>query len=104
MISVQKFLFVCFMFSLSVMQAQNMRQNTMQNRLQHTKQQPTKLFQNPSQDSNDTINDADIDKVLHALIFGVDCSGGEIAEQRALPKGVINASNNATIDSTKYRF
>ncbi|MGX3044420.1 hypothetical protein [Helicobacter sp. T3_23-1056] len=51
----------------------------------------------------DTINDADIDKVLHALIFGVDCSGGEIAEQKALPKGVINASNNATIDSAKYQ-
>ncbi len=31
-------------------------------------------------------NDADIDKVLRALIYGVDCVDGEIAEQRALQK------------------
>ncbi|MGX2983900.1 hypothetical protein ACWIWK_00245 [Helicobacter sp. 23-1048] len=49
-----------------------------------------------------TINDAYIDKVLRALILGADCSDGEIALQKALPKGIINASDNATIDSANY--
>lgn len=52
---------------------------------------------------DEAIDEAYIDKELHALIYGADCSCGAQATPRsALPKSTINASNNSTIDSTKY--
>ena len=66
----------------------------------HTKSNPPQSNPTPIDDS--TINDAYIGKALHSLIYGADCSESEIALQKALPKGVINASDNATIDSANY--
>ena len=64
------------------------------------------IFANPPQPpiptDDNAINDTYIDKALHSLIYGVDCSEGEIAEQRALPKGAINANDKSTIDTAKY--
>ena len=54
----------------------------------------------PTDDS--AINDAYIDKALHSLIYGADCNESELAEQRALPKGAINANDKSTIDTAKY--
>ena len=51
---------------------------------------------------NDTINDTYIGKALHSLIYGADCSESEIALQKALPKGVINASDKSIIDALQY--
>ena len=52
---------------------------------------------------DDTIDEAYIDKELHTLIYGVDCGdGSQITPRSILPKSTINASNNSTIDSTKY--
>lgn len=52
---------------------------------------------------DEAIDEAYIDKELHALIYGADCSCGAQATPRsAHPKSAINASNNSTIDSTKY--
>lgn len=52
---------------------------------------------------DEAIDEAYIDKELHALIYGADCSCGAQATPRsASPKSTINASNNSTIDSTKY--
>lgn len=58
--------------------------------------------QQPIPTDDSAINDAYIDTALHALIYGADCSEGEISKQRALPKGVINANDKSTIDTTKY--
>lgn len=52
---------------------------------------------------DEAIDEAYIDKELHALIYGVDCSGGaQITPRSTSPKSTINASNQSTIDSTKY--
>lgn len=52
---------------------------------------------------DEAIDEAYIDKELHALIYGADCSCGAQATPRsASPKSTINASNNSTIDSAKY--
>ena len=53
--------------------------------------------------NDEAIDEAYIDKELHALIYGADCSCGAQATPRsAHPKSTINTSNNSTIDSTKY--
>ena len=64
----------------------------------------TLLFAQNIQDIDDeAIDETYIDKELHALIYGEDCSCGAQATPRsASPKSTINASNNSTIDSTKY--
>lgn len=52
---------------------------------------------------DEAIDETYINKELHALIYGADCSCGAQATPRsASPKSTINASNNSTIDSTKY--
>lgn len=52
---------------------------------------------------DEAIDEAYIDKELHALIYGADCScGAQVTPRSASPKSTINASNNSTIDSTKY--
>ncbi len=58
--------------------------------------------QPPAPIDDSTINDAYIDKALRALILGADCSESEIALQKALPKGIINASDKSVIDASQY--
>ena len=62
---------------------------------------------NPAQSADDDeINEAYMDKALHALIYGKTCedkSDKTKAERIILPaKGAINASNAAVIDSARY--
>lgn len=52
---------------------------------------------------DDKIDEAYIDKELHALIYGADCNdSAQITPRNTSLKSTINASNNSTIDSTKY--
>lgn len=52
---------------------------------------------------DEAIDEAYIDKELHTLIYGADCScGAQVTPRSASPKSTINASNQSTIDSTKY--
>ncbi len=52
---------------------------------------------------DDKIDEAYINKELHALIYGADCNDStQITPRSTAPKSTINASNNSTIDSTKY--
>lgn len=52
---------------------------------------------------DEAIDEAYIDKELHALIYGADCScGAQVTPRSALPKSTINASNQSTIDTAKY--
>lgn len=52
---------------------------------------------------DDAVDETYMQKELHALIYGADCSGGgQITPRSISPKSMINASNNSTIDSTKY--
>ncbi len=62
------------------------------------------LFAQNIQDiDDDKIDEAYINKELHALIYGADCGDStKIAPQKSLPKNTINANNNSTIDTAKY--
>lgn len=52
---------------------------------------------------DDRIDEAYINKELHALIYGADCNDGtQITPRSIAPKNIINANDNSTIDSTKY--
>lgn len=52
---------------------------------------------------DDKIDEAYMDKELHALIYGVDCDDStQITPRSIAPKNVINANDKSTIDSTKY--
>lgn len=65
----------------------------------------TLLFaQNIQNIDDDKIDEAYINKELHALIYGADCNSGgaQITPRSTSPKSTINAKDNSTIDSTKY--
>lgn len=52
---------------------------------------------------DDSIDEAYIDKELHALIYGADCDDGvQIILRSISPKSTINANDKSTIDSAKY--
>lgn len=52
---------------------------------------------------DDAVDEAYMQKELHALIYGADCSGGaQITPRSTSPKNTINASNQSIIDTTKY--
>ena len=52
---------------------------------------------------DDKIDEAYIDKELHALIYGADCNdSAQITPRSTSPKSTINANDNSTIDSAKY--
>lgn len=59
--------------------------------------------QNIQSIDDDKIDEAYIDKELHALIYGADCNdSAQITPRSTSPKSTINANNNSTIDSAKY--
>ncbi len=60
--------------------------------------------QNMQNIDDDKIDEAYIDKELHALIYGADCSegGARITPRSTSPKSTINAGNQAIIDTAKY--
>lgn len=65
--------------------------------------QSTKNQSNSTQSvDDDEIDEAYMDKVLHALIYGADCSSGEISELQTLPKGTISANDKSVIDTAQY--
>lgn len=52
---------------------------------------------------DDSIDEAYIDKELHALIYGADCNdSAQITPRSISPKSTINANDKSTIDSAKY--
>ena len=74
---IRKFLIVCMVLSVVAIHAQDI--------------------------DDDKIDEAYIDKELHALIYGADCNdSAQITPRSTSPKSTINANNNSTIDSAKY--
>lgn len=74
---IRKFLIVCVIFSVVAIHAQDI--------------------------DDDKIDEAYIDKELHALIYGADCNdSAQITPRSTSLKSTINANDNSTIDSAKY--
>ncbi len=74
---IRKFLIVCMVLSVVAIHAQDI--------------------------DDDKIDEAYIDRELHALIYGADCNdSAQITPRSTSPKSTINANNNSTIDSAKY--
>lgn len=74
---IRKFLIVCMVLSIVAIHAQDI--------------------------DDDKIDEAYIDKELHALIYGADCNdSAQITPRSTSPKSTINANDNSTIDSSKY--
>ncbi len=62
-----------------------------------------KATQNSAQSIDDEIDDAYMDKALRTLIYGVKCDDTGKAARVIIPtQNVINASNNAVIDTAAY--